>query len=103
MPEHKYAATAQRNGCTEVPSLPDLTGVGLRALRTDRTPDLSAAVERALSFPAEFGETWYSDSTEAGLWRATTEATDRPAPGPGRPPRRRAAPPPPRGGADAGL
>lgn len=102
MPEHEYAATPERNGSAEVPSLPDLTGMGLRSLRTDRDPHLAAAVERALSFPAEFGETWYSDSTEAGLWRATTEATDhRPTPGP-RPPDPRSAPPPSRRGADAG-
>ncbi|MEU5048497.1 hypothetical protein [Streptomyces sp. NPDC021096] len=101
MPEHKYAATAERNGSAEVPSLPDLTGTGLRSLRTDRDPHLAAAVERALSFPAEFGETWYSDSTEAGLWHATPEASDRPGPVPG-PTGRRSAPPPSRRGADAG-
>ncbi|WP_190113406.1 hypothetical protein [Streptomyces cinnamoneus] len=66
MPEHRNAATAERDGSAEVPSLPDLTGLGLRALRTAPDPALAAAVERALSFPAEFGETWYSDSTDAG-------------------------------------
>ncbi|GHC75391.1 hypothetical protein GCM10010507_63370 [Streptomyces cinnamoneus] len=66
VPEHRNAATAERDGSAEVPSLPDLTGLGLRALRTAPDPALAAAVERALSFPAEFGETWYSDSTDAG-------------------------------------
>ncbi|MEU4208953.1 hypothetical protein AB0F13_02925 [Streptomyces sp. NPDC026206] len=66
MPEHKNAATAERDGSAGGPPLPNLTGMGLRALRGTTEPGLVAAVERALSFPAEFGETWYSDSTDAG-------------------------------------
>ncbi|MBZ6473443.1 hypothetical protein [Streptomyces griseocarneus] len=66
MPEHENAATVARDDVPRVPPLPDLTGLGLRALREAGDRALAAAVERALSRPAELAETWYSGGSEAG-------------------------------------
>ncbi|GHG56843.1 hypothetical protein GCM10018779_21470 [Streptomyces griseocarneus] len=66
VPEHENAATVARDDVPRVPPLPDLTGLGLRALREAGDRALAAAVERALSRPAELAETWYSGGSEAG-------------------------------------
>ncbi|MEV4439405.1 hypothetical protein AB0K09_10340 [Streptomyces sp. NPDC049577] len=64
MPKHTYAAAVGPADGAAVPPLPDLTGVGLRALRGMADPDLSAAVESALRHPGEWWEIWYSSGNE---------------------------------------
>ncbi|MEV5506049.1 hypothetical protein [Streptomyces orinoci] len=66
MPKQRNAATADpKNSAAGVP-LPDLTGVGLRNLRTMADPALTAAVESTLRHSAEFGEMWYSSGATVG-------------------------------------
>ncbi|MFI9205055.1 hypothetical protein [Streptomyces sp. NPDC053048] len=71
MPEHENAAEAVRDEAPWVPALPDLTGTGLRALRETADPLLAAAVEHALSRPAELAETWFSGGGETHAPDAT--------------------------------
>lgn len=67
VPKHKNAAAADPpDSVVGMPSLPDLTGVGLRSLRGMRDPGLAAAVRSALRRPAELGETWYSSGAGVG-------------------------------------
>ncbi|MFI9719260.1 hypothetical protein ACIHFE_06330 [Streptomyces sp. NPDC052396] len=77
MPKQRNAATADPKDSAPPAPLPDLTGVGLRSLRTMADPELTAAVESALRHPAEFGETWYSSGGTVGKRMRAGRGTGR--------------------------
>ncbi|MFI1972977.1 hypothetical protein [Streptomyces cinnamoneus] len=60
MPKLKSALTAGQalGGAARALPLPDLAGVGLRALRETADPGLAAAVDHVLRCPGALAEAW---------------------------------------------